>query len=142
MAIIRANPAGVKLLARLMRAEAEGDGKLGMLLVGNVGVNRVLANCLDFEGIRTLQQMVFQSPGGFEAVQKPYFYQRARNQDIRLAQRAVRGERYDPGRYALWFFRPDGPCPATWFNQTHSGRFKSHCFYIPSPSDCPIVYKF
>ena len=37
------------LLARLMRAEAEGDGQLGMLLVGNVGVNRVLADCLDFK---------------------------------------------------------------------------------------------
>ncbi|GIW49507.1 MAG: hypothetical protein KatS3mg080_0118 [Anoxybacillus sp.] len=36
------------------------------------------ANCLDFEGLRTIRQMVFQSPGGFEAVQKGYFYQRAR----------------------------------------------------------------
>lgn len=142
MAIIRTTSEEVKLLARLMRAEAEGDGQLGMLLVGNVGVNRVLANCLDFIGIRTLQQMVFQSPGGFEAVQKPYFYQPARNQDIRLAQRVVRGERFDPGRYALWFFRPDGPCPATWYNQNNSGRYKSHCFYIPILSDCPLVYKY
>lgn len=49
----------VKLLARLMRAEAEGDGRLGMLMVGNVGVNRVIADCLDFRGIRTIRQMVF-----------------------------------------------------------------------------------
>jgi N-acetylmuramoyl-L-alanine amidase len=53
----------VELLARLMRAEAEGEGDLGMLMVGNVGVNRVRANCLDFKGIRNLQQMVFQRPG-------------------------------------------------------------------------------
>ena len=33
------------LLARLMRAEAVGEGDYGMLMVGNVGVNRVLANC-------------------------------------------------------------------------------------------------
>lgn len=32
-----------ELLARLMRAEAVGEGDLGMLMVGNVGINRVLA---------------------------------------------------------------------------------------------------
>ncbi|MCG3084703.1 cell wall hydrolase, partial [Anoxybacillus sp. LAT27] len=74
MAVIKANSRDVDMLARLMRAEAEGEGVLGMLMVGNVGVNRILANCLDFRGIRTMSQMVFQSPGGFEAVQKPYFY--------------------------------------------------------------------
>ncbi|MBA4492775.1 cell wall hydrolase [Paenactinomyces guangxiensis] len=140
MAIINAPEEHVKLLARLMRAEAEGDGRMGMMLVGNVGVNRVLGNCLDFEGIRTIQQMVFQSPGGFEAVQKSYFYQRARQKDIRLARRVIRGERMEPAKYALWFFRPPGACPSTWFNQAHSGRYKSHCFYIPSQNACPKVY--
>jgi len=127
-------------VARLMRAEAEGDGQLGMLMVGNVGENRVIADCLDFKPIRTIRQMVFQSPGGFEAVQKSYFYQRAREQDIRLAQRAVNGERHHPASNALWFFRPAGECPPTWFNQTHSGRYKSHCFYIPDYAACPRVY--
>ena len=61
-----------------MRAEAEEDGNLGMLMVGNVGVNRIRSNCLDFKNIRSIPQMVFQSPGGFEATQKGYFYQRAR----------------------------------------------------------------
>ncbi|TCW37954.1 cell wall hydrolase [Laceyella sacchari] len=142
MAIINAREKDVKLLARLMRAEAEGDGKLGMLNVGNVGVNRVLADCLDFEGLRSVQDMVFQSPGGFEAVQKPYFYQAARQQDIRLARQVVRGQRFTPGRYALWFFEPPGACPARWFNQVNAGRYKSHCFYIPSQSDCPKVFSF
>ena len=32
------------LLARLMRAEAVGEGDLGMLMVGNVIVNRALAS--------------------------------------------------------------------------------------------------
>ena len=36
------------MLARLMRAEAEGEGELGMLMVGNVGVNRVRGDCMDF----------------------------------------------------------------------------------------------
>ena len=35
----------INLLARIMRAEALGEGNLGMLMVGNVGVNRVLAGC-------------------------------------------------------------------------------------------------
>jgi N-acetylmuramoyl-L-alanine amidase len=142
MAVINTTNEEIKLLARLMRAEAEGDGTLGMLLVGNVGVNRVLGDCLDFRGIRRLQQMVFQSPGGFEAVQKPYFYQPARQMDVRLAQRVVRGERYDPGRYALWFFEPPGNCPPTWFNQFNSGRYKSHCFYMPARASCRKVYMY
>lgn len=41
-----------------------------MLMVGNVGVNRVLGNCLDFNNIRSIRDMVFQSPGGFESTQK------------------------------------------------------------------------
>ncbi len=61
--MVRTNSEEIKLLARLMRAEAEGDGPLGMLMVGNVGVNRVIADCLDFKPIRTIRQMVFQSPG-------------------------------------------------------------------------------
>lgn len=140
MAVIRATEAEMKLLARLMRAEAEGDGQMGMLLVGNVGVNRVKVRCLDFRDIDTVTRMVFQSPGGFEAVQKSYFYQPARDKDIRLARKVVRGLRYDPASYALWFFRPPGACPATWYNQQNSGRYKSHCFFIPSNQDCPDVY--
>lgn len=140
MAVIKANTEHIKLLARLMRAEAEGDGQLGMLMVGNVGVNRVRSNCLDFKNIRNIQDMVYQSPGGFEAVQKSYFYQRARDNDIRLANRSVRGERNHPASYALWFFRPSGACPAQWYNQWNSGRFKSHCFYTPLESECPRVY--
>lgn len=141
MAVIRATSEEVRLLARLMRAEAEGDGEMGMLLVGNVGVNRVRADCLDFVGIDTIQRMVFQSPGGFEAVQKSYFYQSARDREIRLARRVIQGERYDPATYALWFFRPPGDCPPTWYNQVNSGRYKSHCFFIPSSNDCPSVYR-
>lgn len=86
MAVVKSNMKQLELLARLMRAEAESEGELGMLMVGNVGVNRVRAACLDFQDIRTLEGMVFQSPGGFEGTQKLYFYQRAREQDKRLRQ--------------------------------------------------------
>ncbi|EMR07841.1 Cell wall hydrolase CwlJ [Bhargavaea cecembensis DSE10] len=139
MAVVRATEKEVQLLARLMRAEAEGEGNLGMLMVGNVGVNRVRGDCLDFRDIRTIQQMVFQRPGGFEATTKGYFYQRAREQDIRLARRVINGERFHPATRSLWFFMPEGACPAQWWNQWNTGRFKSHCFYSPSESDCPTV---
>lgn len=140
MAVIKTNSEHTRQLARLMRAEAEGEGELGMLMVGNVGVNRVKSNCLDFRNIRTIPDMIYQSPGGFEAVQKSYFYQKARDREIRLAERSVGGEWQHPASNALWFFRPDGPCPATWYNQANSGRYKKHCFFVPTYSDCPNVY--
>ena len=136
MAVIKYNEAEVKLLARLMRAEAEGEGNLGMLMVGNVGVNRVRANCLDFKKITSITKMVFQRPGGFEATLKGYFYQAARNQDIKLARRVLKGERFSPATKALWFYNPfDEGCRAQWLCQWNTGRYKSHCFYAPLDSE-------
>ncbi|MBC5635590.1 cell wall hydrolase [Ornithinibacillus hominis] len=140
MAVISHNESDIDLLARLIRAEAEGDGKQGMLMVGNVGVNRVRADCLDFVDIRSIHDMVYQQPGGFEATIKGYFYQRARESEKRLARRTIQGERFHPASNALWFFRPDGACPAQWYNQWNSGRFKAHCFFAPSAEDCPTVF--
>lgn len=141
MAVIKSNSGDVRLLAQLLRAEAEGEGDLGMLMVGNVGVNRVLVDCLDFTDVRNVRDMVFQSPGGFESTQKSYFYQRPRESEIRLARRVINGERTWPATYALWFFRPEGGCPGAWYNQPNSGRFKAHCFFAPSGDDCPDVYR-
>ncbi|MBA4537435.1 cell wall hydrolase [Bacillus aquiflavi] len=140
MAVVKHTEEEVKLLARLMRAEAEGDGNLGMLMVGNVGVNRVRADCLDFQPITSIQKMVFQSPGGFEATQKGYFYQAARQKEIDLARKVIKGNRYHPASNSLWFFRPAGSCPAQWYNQWNSGRFKAHCFFKPTVQNCPSVY--
>ncbi|KIL52735.1 cell wall hydrolase [Jeotgalibacillus campisalis] len=140
MAVIAHTEKEVDLLARLMRAEAEGDGELGMLMVGNTGVNRARVNCMDFTTIRTIEQMVFQSPGGFEATQKGYFYQRPRERDRQLARRVLRGERFHPATNSLWFYRPDGDCPAQWYDQWNTGRFKSHCFFSPTAADCPDVF--
>ncbi|MGM9971021.1 MAG: cell wall hydrolase [Anaeroplasmataceae bacterium] len=136
MAVVRYNQKELELLARLMRAEAESDGQEGMLCVGNVGINRVRASCLDFKDINTIEKMVFQSPGGFEATSKSYFYQAAREIDKRLAKRAIDGERIPPATKALWFYNPFGaPCQAKWFNQWNSGKYKSHCFYAPVDSE-------
>ena len=46
------------LCARLMRAEALAEGDLGMLMVGNVIVNRAIANCIDFKNIRSITDAV------------------------------------------------------------------------------------
>lgn len=135
MAVVKHTNEELKLLARLMRAEAEGEGKQGMLMVGNVGVNRVRARCLDFTDIRTIEQMVFQRPGGFEATLFSYFYQPARNQDIKLAKRCVNGERFSPAERALWFYATDGGCSSQWWGQWNTGKYKSHCFYAPLESE-------
>ncbi|WP_335871420.1 cell wall hydrolase [Bacillus sp. 2205SS5-2] len=140
MGVIPYNEADVKILARLMRAEAEGDGQLGMLMVGNVGVNRVRGDCLDFKNIKSIRNMVYQSPGGFEATQKGYFYQAPRQKEIDLARKALKGGRYHPASNSLWFFRPEGNCPDQWYNQWNTGRYKSHCFFKPTQEDCKTVY--
>lgn len=139
MAVVNYKEEDVNLLARLMRAEAESDGKLGMLVVGNTGVNRVISDCLDFRQLRSIRDMVYQSPGGFEATQKGYFYQRAREQDKTLARRVIKGERFHPADRSLWFFMPEGDCPAQWYGQWNTGRYKSHCFFVPLTSVCPRV---
>ncbi len=139
MAVVKARTSDIDLLARLLRAEAEGEGIQGMLLVGNVGVNRLRANCSDFVGLRTIPQMVYQ-PHAFEAVTHGYFYQRARESERRLARRTVQGERFWPAKYSLWYFRPPGDCPATWYDQPLVGRYKLHCFYEPTGEECENVY--
>ncbi|MBO2537630.1 cell wall hydrolase [Rummeliibacillus suwonensis] len=134
----------VDLVARMMRAEAEGEGNQGMLYVGNVIVNRLVANCLDFEDLRSIDDVIFQIQGGnysFEAVQKGNsFYQRARPNEQRLARQTLDYWRDHPAKYALWYFNPYAPCPPTWYGQPFTGQFKNHCFYEPAAGTCESVY--
>lgn len=133
-------------MARMMRAEAEGEGKQGMLYVGNVIVNRAKADCLDFKDVRTIHDVIFQIQGGnysFEAVQKGnVFYQRARTSEKRLAKQNLNYWRVNPAKYSLWYFNPvgEGPCPPTWYNQPFAGQYKEHCFYEPIAGTCASVY--
>lgn len=140
MAVVQYRTSDVDLMARLLRAEAEGEGQLGMLLVGNVGINRIRANCSDFKGLRTIPQMVYQ-PHAFEATIRGYFYQRPRENERRLARRTIQGERFWPGKYSLWYFRPGGSCPQTWYDQPLVARYKLHCFYEPTSETCANIYK-
>ncbi|RUL53119.1 cell wall hydrolase [Lysinibacillus antri] len=81
-----------------------------MLLVGNVGVNRVVADCLDFKNVQTLEHMVYQSSGGFEATPKEYFYQQVRPENLAFARRLIQGECFPPAKRFLRFFMPTGDC--------------------------------
>ncbi|MCZ6944926.1 cell wall hydrolase, partial [Bacillus mycoides] len=116
MPLIPYNESDVDLLARLIRAEAEGEGRQGEQLVGCVVVNRVFCDCLDFKELRSVRDAVYQSPGGFEAVQYGYFYQRARESEKEIARKVLQGEWRWPARWALWYFRPVGACPPEWYN--------------------------
>lgn len=144
MARVAYRSADVDLMARMMRAEAEGEGNQGMLYVGNVIVNRVVADCTDFNELRTVRDVIFHVQGGnysFEAVQKGnVFYQRPRESERRLARMNLESWRDHPAKYALWYFNPYGPCPPTWYNQPFTGQFKQHCFYEPAPGTCASVY--
>lgn len=84
----------IDLIARMMRAEAVAEGRLGMLMVGNVIVNRTVVDCLDFKDVRTIRDVIFQVQGenySFEAVQKGnLFYNPAREVERKLARQVVR----------------------------------------------------
>ena len=142
MALISYTSKELGLLARLMRAEALSDGNLGMLMVGNVAINRVICNCIDFRNIRTITDMVYQSPGGFSSINSSLFNSNPTTNELRLAKRVIDGEDFYPATNALWFYAPGSgnSCRSTWFNQANSGRYKSHCFYRPNPGTCPRLY--
>lgn len=129
------------ILARLMRAEALGEGNLGMLMVGNVVVNRAIADCLTFKDIRTINDAIYQK-NQFVGINSSLFYSSSTTAEKELAKRVLRGEYYYPATNALWFYSPATGqiCKATWYDQKLSGRYKSHCFYIPNPSVCKEIH--
>lgn len=143
MAIIQYTSKERDLLARLMRAEALGEGDLGMLMVGNVVVNRALADCLTFRNVKTISEVVYQSPGGFSSTNSPLFYSNPTTVEQNLADRIIKGEYYYPATNALWFYAPktNESCKSTWWDQNLAGRYKSHCFYRPKAGVCPQIYE-
>lgn len=138
MAVINYTEKELDLLARLMRAEAVGEGDYGMLMVGNVIVNRALTDCLDFKDIRTINDVVYQNPGGFSGINSPLFFSSATTREKQLAKRVLDGEYYHPATNALWFYSPNEgeACIPLWYDQRLAGRYKNHCFYEPYPGIC------
>jgi len=129
------------LLARIMRAEALNEGNLGMLMVGNVVVNRVLADCLTFKNIDTVSGAIYQ-PNQFVGANSPLFYSSSTTLEKRLAERILSGEYYYPATNALWFYAPAPGinCQPIWFDQELAGKYKNHCFYIPDPGICKKIH--
>lgn len=141
MAIIKHNTKEKELLARLMRAEAVGEGNLGMLMVGNVIINRGLANCLTFKNTNTITDVIYQQ-NQFSGTESPLFFSNPTTALLNLAERILKGEYYHPATNALWFYAPASgtTCRTTWYEQALSGKYKSHCFYIPDPGVCKQIH--
>ena len=129
------------LLARIMRAEALAEGDLGMLMVGNVVVNRILASCLTFKDIRSVTDAVYQ-PNQFSGTKISLFQSSSTTKEKQLAERVLRGEYFYPATDSLWFYasKTGEYCKVTWYEQDLSGRYKNHCFYNPDEGICPQLY--
>ncbi len=140
--LIKYNTKELELLARLMRAEAVGEGNLGMLMVGNVGVNRIISDCLDFKDIHTISDMIYQTPGGFSGKDSPLFFSSPTTKQKQLAERVLRGEYFHPATNSLWFYAPtqNTACKSTLYNQNLAGRYKNHCFYEPNSGVCEKLH--
>ena len=129
------------LLARIMRAEALNEGDLGMLMVGNVVVNRVLADCLTFKRIDSVYDAIYQ-PNQFVGTSGSLFQGAATSYEKALAKRILMGEYYYPATNSLWFYAPskNTSCKTTWYEQDLAGKYKNHCFYKPDPGTCKEIH--
>ena len=129
------------LCARIMRAEALVEGDLGMLMVGNVVVNRTIANCLDFKDTRTITDVIYQK-NQFSGTKSSLFQSSSTTREKDLARRVLKGEYYHPATNALYFYAPktNEKCKKTWFNQNYAGRYKNHCFYEPNKGICKELH--
>lgn len=128
------------LLARIMRAEALNEGDLGMLMVGNVVTNRVVADCYTFKDINSVSEAIYQ-PNQFSGIENSLFYGSATTAEKRLAERILRGEYYYPATHSLWFYAPGNQsCQNKWYGQPLAGKYKNHCFYRPDPGICNELY--
>lgn len=142
MSIVKYTENELNNLARLMRAEAVGDGELGMLMVGNVVVNRTITNCYTFVKTNTITATINQTPGGFAGIRSNLYYSNPTIKEKELAERVLKGEYYYPATNALWFYAPKANenCTPLWYEQRNVGRYKSHCFYEPDPGVCNELY--
>lgn len=129
------------LCARIMRAEALAEGDLGMLMVGNVVVNRAIADCLDFTNVRTITDVIYQK-NQFSGTKSSLFQSSSTTKEKELAKRVLKGEYYHPATNSLYFYAPKTKenCKNTWFGQNYSGRYKNHCFYEPKSGVCKELH--
>lgn len=139
--IINYSTKELDLLARIMRAEALNEGNLGMLMVGNVVINRAIASCLTFTGVRTITDVIYQK-NQFSGTKSSLFQGKSTTTEKNLAKRVLNGEYYHPATHSLWFYAPakGTNCKTTWYNQSFAGKYKNHCFYKPQSGTCQEIY--
>lgn len=150
---VRYRPKDRDDLGRMMRAEAAGEGKVGMLRVGNVILN-MTEGCPKGtfgDAHNNLHKAIFHSHYNkklhkrmpdFSALLYGEFYRPVGTLQRRLADQAIRGWRKWPSSYALWYQNPSYktpgkkvPCPKEWLKDTRfAGRAygEHHCFYSPT----------
>ena len=131
MSRIPFNSKDVSLLARIMRAEALGEGVFGMKLVGNVVVNRVIATCGPFKKASSIEKAIYQK-GQFEGVGTRLFNQTPTSHEKKLAKNCLDYYTKWPAKGALFFKNPGKgvKCPNTFYGKL-IGRYKNHCFFGP-----------
>lgn len=131
----------LELLARIMRAEALNEGNLGMLMVGNVVVNRAISSCLTFKDIRTITDAIYQK-NQFVGTKSSLFQSSPTTNEKNLAKRVLNGEYYHPATNALWFYAPSNNtnCKSSWFEGKYAGSYKNHCFYKPEQGLCKELH--
>lgn len=136
--LVRYTSKELDLMARLMRAEAISDGDLGMLMVGNVVINRCVSKCDIFKNLTSIYEIIYQNPGGFSGIRSSLFQSRSTTLEKNLAKKCINGEKFHPATKALWFNRPknDGNCSKSFYSQPLSGRYKNHCFYVSMDDNC------
>ena len=129
------------LLARTMRSEALSEGELGMMMVGNVIINRCIADCYTFKNLRTIPDVIYQK-NQFSGTKNSLFNSKSTTKEKNLAKRVLEGEKFYPASYALWFYAPkeNQSCNNKWYNQELSGKYKNHCFYKPNYNECKNIY--
>lgn len=128
---VRYRSTDIDLLARLMRAEAVGEGIFGMKLVGNVVINRVAYTCKPFKNIKTIYQAVYQK-NQFEGIKISLFIGQATSSERKIALDCIKFWRANPAYSALYFQNPGRgkSCKKDWYG-INVGRFRNHCFYDP-----------
>ena len=138
--IVEYNTKEKELLARIMRAEALNEGDLGMLMVGNVVINRALANCYTFKNVNTIYDVIYQ-PNQFVGTNSSLFQATPTTLEKELAERVLKGEYYYPATHSLWFYAPgNNSCSSSWYSQPLAGKYKNHCFYKPKQGECPQIF--
>lgn len=139
--IVKYTTKELELLARIMRSEALNEGNLGMLMVGNVVLNRTIADCLTFKNTRTITDVIYQA-NQFSGTKTPLFNGSPTTTEKNLAKRVLRGEYYHPATNALWFYAPQSKeaCKTKWYDQPFAGSYKNHCFYKPNSGICKEIH--